>query len=98
MSVPDDGLVYAHLLDGKGGGRTMSWAAVHGWTPGDGPLWVHLDRHDESARAWMHDESGLPAPIIESLLADESRPRLEREGDGLLIFLRGVNLNPGQDP
>ena len=31
-------------------------------------------------------------------MVEESRPRAEFDQDGLLLFLRGVNLNPEQDP
>ena len=34
----------------------------------------------------------------DALLAEESRPRVTAFDDGLLISLRGVNLNPGADP
>ncbi|MGD8917148.1 MAG: zinc transporter ZntB, partial [Syntrophobacterales bacterium] len=33
-----------------------------------------------------------------ALLADESRPRITSFNDGVLVALRGVNLNPGADP
>ena len=36
--------------------------------------------------------------VAEALLTAETRPRVSVVGDGLLISLRGVNLNPGADP
>jgi zinc transporter len=93
-----DGLICAYLLDGAGGGTVLDWAGVRAWTPGDGLLWVHLDRLVEAARAWLHDESGIAPVVGGSLLADETRPRVLADGDALIVFLRGVNLNPGADP
>lgn len=93
-----DGLICAYLLDGAGGGTALDWAGVRAWTPGDGVLWVHLDRLVEPARAWMLNESGISQVVSETLLADETRPRILADDDALIVILRGVNLNPGADP
>lgn len=93
-----DGLICAYVLDGEGGGKILDWAGVRAWCPGDGILWLHLDRLAEPAAAWVREESGVAPLIVESLLADGSRPRIVTEGNALIVFLRGVNLNPGADP
>ena len=93
-----DGLICAYLLDGEGGGKVLDWTGVRAWTPSDGVLWVHLDRLAEPARGWVLTESGLSSVIAESLLADETRPRILADGAALVVFLRGVNLNPGANP
>jgi zinc transporter len=64
----------------------------------DGARWVHLDRHEPAATAWLAEESGLPDYLVDALLAEETRPRCHRHGDGVLVILRGVNLNPGAVP
>jgi zinc transporter len=46
----------------------------------------------------MREESGLDPHVVEALVADETRPRSVAIGNGLLVILRGVNLNPGADP
>ena len=47
----DSGLVFAFCLDGKGGGREVSFENVRQWTPEDGTLWLHLDYTGEAAGA-----------------------------------------------
>jgi zinc transporter len=91
-------LIYAGLLDGKGGAATLDWAGVDGWTPGDGPVWVHLDATNPDTEAWLRGESGLDTYVIDGLLASETRPRCDSYEDGILLVLRGVNLNPGAEP
>lgn len=93
-----DGLICAYLLDGEGGGKTLDWAGVREWTPGDGLLWVHLDRLAEPACDWLLKESGIAPVIGEALLAEETRPRILADGEALVVFVRGVNLNPGANP
>ncbi len=93
-----DGLICAYLLDGEGGGKALDWAGVRAWKPSGGLLWVHLDRMAKPARDWLLNESGIAKVIDESLLADETRPRILADGGALVVFLRGVNLNPGADP
>lgn len=96
--MTDNGLVTAHILDGHGGSREVAWPAIATWSPADGPLWVHLDYTDASAARWLREDSGLDEVAVEALLADETRPRAVNHGAGLLVTLRGVNLNPGADP
>ena len=64
----------------------------------DGVPWVHLDRSEPRAAAWLQRDSGLDPLVVAALLAEETRPRCSVLPKGLLIILRGVNLNPGADP
>jgi zinc transporter len=93
-----DGLIYAYLLDGKGGGRRLGWSEITEWTPEQGLLWVHLDYTAPPAKDWLRNASALDPTAVETLLAEETRPRAAVVGDGLLVCLRGVNMNPGADP
>ncbi|WP_077406086.1 zinc transporter ZntB [Microbulbifer agarilyticus] len=90
----NDGLIHGYLLDGKGGARNLAWAEIEAWEPGQGCLWVHLDYSDAHARSWISDAAQLDPLVAEALLTEETRPRTTAVGDGLLIALRGVNLDP----
>ncbi len=96
--MSEDGLVAAYLLDGKGGGHEIGWEEIAQWSPEQGILWVHLDLAGLAARTWVAEQSGLDELEAEALLADETRPRSTVFDNGLLVILRGVNLNPGADP
>lgn len=61
-------------------------------------LWVHLDRNSPDTADWLRRQSGIHSRVAEALLSQETRPRCERFDDGVLLILRGVNLNPGADP
>jgi zinc transporter len=93
----EQGLIYAVLLDGAGGGRQLDWAGIRDWTPQQGVIWVHLDYTSPASQAWLLEESGLEPLLAEALIADETRPRCASIADGLMISLRGVNSNPGAD-
>ncbi len=95
--VPD-GLLAALLMDGRGGAVSLDWPGVRNWTGEKGHLWVHLDRVGAASGAWVRREAGLSPEVADALLEEETRPRWEAIGDGLLVNLRGVNLNPGADP
>ncbi len=89
----------AHLFVPDGTIRELDWNAVRAWTPRQGWLWIHLDRTDPAACAWVRNEAGLDAIASEALLEEETRPRLAVGADGrLLVILRGVNLNPDAQP
>ena len=96
--MSDSGLVASYLLDGKGGGRRCDWQAVERWEPADGVLWVHLNRDSADSQAWLREHSGLSDLVVDALLAESTRPRCVPVDDGLILLLRGVNLNPGANP
>jgi len=90
--------LFSCLLDGPRRGERLDYEAVSAWSPGNGKLWLHLDLTDAASQHWIEQSSGLPEVAIDTLLAGETRPRSQVIGDGLLLVLRGVNTNPGQDP
>ena len=47
---------------------------------------------------WLFGKSGLEEVISDALIEEDSRPRCTSFQEGLLLGLRGVNLNPGADP
>jgi zinc transporter len=93
-----DALVYAYFLDGKGGGVAVDWNAIDDWSPSQGLLWIHLDSKIDKSRAWLESKSGISRITQESLLDQGTRPRNIFSDEGLLLILRGVNCNPGEDP
>jgi len=93
-----DGLIFAYVLDGQGGARELDWPGIGTWTPQDGALWVHLDRTGDRAQSWVRDQSDIDKAMMETLLLPSAtRPRVQRIGQSLLVVLRGINLNTGDD-
>ncbi|MGF1455422.1 MAG: zinc transporter ZntB [Alphaproteobacteria bacterium] len=60
--------------------------------------WVHLHHTLGADNPWLRDRGGLDPLVVQALLAPETRPRCTAYGDGAIVNLRGVNLNPGADP
>lgn len=90
-------LVFAYRLNGDGGGMLLNADEVPG--PDDPNLyWIHLDRSVPEAVRWIREGSGIDPVAAAALLAEDTRPREARSGEGLLVILRGVNLNPGAEP
>jgi len=94
----DDGLVCAYVRSLDGHWREVDWPEVDAWRPGDGMLWLHLDRLGEAATRYLRTTSRLEPIVVDALLEHETRPRSAAIGEGLLVILRGVNLNPGAEP
>jgi zinc transporter len=97
MAAKQESLICAYILDGQGGGREVWWPDVDGWKPEAGVLWVHLDHTSQKSQEWLRRFSNLDPLVVEALLADDTRPRCLEIDDGLLVILRGVNLNPGAE-
>jgi zinc transporter len=63
---------------------------------GDGVYrWWHFDHTEPGLEQWMAKH--LPAVPAGALLQPETRPRCDPFEDGLILNLRGVNMNSGQD-
>lgn len=76
--------------------------AVETWESGPigegaGFYWRHYDLGDPDGRAALAAEA-LDPIVLRALTALETRPRCSAHRDGILINLRGVNLNPGAEP
>lgn len=90
--------VCAFLLDRKGSGTPVQPQDIVSWSPDQGLLWVHIDLHRKASRRWLREREDIDELIEEALLAVETRPRAVYSERGLLLVLRGVNMNPGADP
>jgi zinc transporter len=100
MPREDRGLVHAFVLDGLGGARAVDRRQLQALQLTEQEsLWVHWDRSHPQTPDWLRRESGLGEFACDLLLEENTRPRMlplpEHE---LLLFLRGVNLNPGAEP
>lgn len=93
----DVGDSVGYRIDATGRATELDWWGEGGSVEG-ALTWIHLDLTTPAARHWLEERSALDAIAIEALLEDETRPRSVPIGAGLLVILRGVNLNPGADP
>ena len=93
-----NGLICGSLMDGKGGAKKLSWEDMDQWKSEAGPIWLHFDYTSPEVVEWISNKSGLDEVSASALLTEESRPRATSIGGGMLVSLRGVNLNPGSDP
>ena len=80
---------------GQGGGQGAGQPGGETGTPGF--LWLHIRRDSEEGSACL-SRIGLDQFILDALTAEETRPRCTVHGDGVLLNLRGVNLQPGAEP
>jgi zinc transporter len=66
-------------------------------TPQDGAhfRWLHFDLNTPGLKDWCRTH--LPPLAFRTLLAARTRPRVDVHDDGILLTLRGINLNDGQE-
>lgn len=93
------GIIHGCALLGDGSGKTIGPDRISEYTRNKELSWVHLDQNDPNTQSWLEQEvSYLDSIIIEALLAEETRPRILRFENGVLLILRGVNLNENAEP
>jgi zinc transporter len=98
MKFPESGIYNLYLLDGQGGYSSPRKQDIVKKEDIKDLLWLDLDYTDSAVQNWLKLESGLSDVVCEAITANDSRPRLVHMDDGLLVILRGINLNPGADP
>lgn len=89
-------VIYHLELDGQGSAQELTDLPTQ--LPTQGSQWLHLDCTGSEGKSWLSTVSDMPDMVIEALFAEETRPRTVKMGTGILMTLRGVNLNPGSDP
>ena len=94
----ENGLVCAYAVDPSGSANAITLEQVPQFDSYTGYVWLHFDIRDAGAKEWIKNVSGLPEMAIQTLLSEETRPHVWREGEALLMALRGVNLNPNAAP
>lgn len=94
------GLVHALVLDGRGGARPIARTELDALVlQPEESLWLHWDRGHPQTQTWLRQDSGLNEFACDLLLEENTRPRLLPLPEAqMLLFLRGVNLNPGAEP
>jgi zinc transporter len=59
--------------------------------------WFHVQADAKDSTDCLQD-LGLQTEIVEALCTAETRPKAMLFGDGMLVYLRGINRNPDADP
>ena len=94
-----DTFICAYELSGDGHGTPIDESALRSQHPQDVPVWIHLSARASAAREWLETHANLPdETLADALLAEDTRPRLMSQAGGVLLILRGVNLNADADP
>jgi zinc transporter len=83
-------------MDGRGGCSDLDWSGISQWRRESGFLWIHLERDAPETANWLRQSPDIPSSVEDLLLAEDARPRVELVGEGLLLVLRGVNLQAEQ--
>jgi len=82
--------------DGNASKIDLGGTAPADWSAPETLTWVHVNCAQPGARDWL-EATTLEPLVLRALLAPETRPRATVHGSGVLINLRGVNLNPGDE-
>ncbi|MGH1356868.1 MAG: zinc transporter ZntB [Thalassovita sp.] len=92
-------VTYAFTLDGADKGQPLDEAALLEALRADAPAWVHLDGTAKEAEEWITTHLDYLDPqAVEALLDVDTRPRMTHLGAGMMLILRGINSNTGEDP
>jgi len=95
----EQGIIHATTILGNGSGTIIADNEISEVVHSDQLSWLHMDATNPNARVWLEKElSYLDHIILDALTAEETRPRILEFGEGVLMILRGVNLNQDAQP
>lgn len=92
-------IIFSYEIDGSGYGVPLEGEAI--WEVVKNPElgWVHMPADHPQTRVWLEREVTYLDPIIlDAILADETRPRCVEYGEGVMLILRGINLDANAEP
>ena len=90
IETSDPCFVFGLNLDSEGGATNIEGVESD-------CAWMHIDYSHSSAADFLNS-LGLQERVVQSLIQPDTRPRTVKSKDGVLVFIRGINLNPGADP
>lgn len=82
----------------EGAAKEMRWEDLAATESAFDWIWLHLNMNNEEACRWIRAQQDIPYAAAGALLAGETRPRVSSYQNGLVVNLRGVNLNEGAEP
>ncbi len=99
--VPENskGLVCAYHISEQGEARELSFKDVkkiNEKPEGDGWVWLHFDLDEKPTTKWLNKYKGMLASVAQALGSVRTRPRSYVFDRGVLLILRGINLNAGE--
>lgn len=89
----DDPLLFACILDGKGGGEIADWKQACDWRQRDHPtqfLWLHLDKDAKGLAKALETHLHVSKKFVELLTTDSVEPALEIQQGMLGLALRVI--------
>lgn len=92
-------ILHAYGFHKSGGFKAITHESIADEIESESFAWVHMDSSHDKTRQWLQTELSFLDPIILDALTEEAtRPRIEVIGEGVLLILKGVNLNKNADP
>lgn len=94
------GSYFALTFDAAGGAKPVQDITQAWRDNGNQLIWLNITGEPDSVKKyqWLYEQSGLDDSVLDSLTANETRPRFYTHDDGLLVILRALDLNPNADP
>ena len=89
----------AYEFDGTGSAKVLEQNDILRSFNSNKPAWIHLDANHPETKKMLEKEFPEMQPLVlQALLEDETRPRITEIDNGILLILRGANLNDNSQP
>lgn len=90
-------ILWAYHIDPDVNAVTLLPEQNHQIKPETGFIWHHMQADAKDSVTQLRT-LGLEKAVIDALCTAETRPKAIQIGQGMLVYLRGINRNPDADP
>ncbi len=92
-------ILHSYGFNAKGQVQALTAETIANEIESKNFAWVHLDNSHEKTMSWLRQELDfLDTVVLDALTEESTRPRCEVIGKGVLLILRGANLNKDAKP
>ncbi len=90
-------VIYAYRIDGKGGAQPLD-VSDYVYEHEGGVAWFHADANSPERVITLLHRLGVSTRTATAMSRTRTRPTFFVADEGIVLILRGVNLNPGARP
>lgn len=95
--MSDNVLLFAKVLDNKKG--AIEYSHLDDIEPTTNPIWYHFDaNHPDASGVIQQTFPDIDEYTLQAIFDHDARPRTLQLDSGILIILRGINHNKGDEP
>lgn len=95
--MEENGIIFGYYIEAEQYHLINRLEELAEYKEKEGFIWLHIDQNSSLAINYFEQESNIPRFIVSELLSEDTRPRVIDYMDGVILILRSLNMNKGEE-